>query len=255
MIDAWTSRTPQSTEFPKAETDGVRRLLDVVKQQGIELGEKTSNLFRTAGITIGETLMTFANNVRVEGTLTSTGPAALGGNTTVSGTLTTTGTANINGAMSVGGTMNVTGDATFSGNLAVPNGSITNAALANPVTGASGNAFVGSVTFSTTAGSYAEVTIPVPGGFTRAEVLGVSSLFIGSGSPNAASMKTRINGADGLQMTVTTDQNFANGSSSYARSLSGLSGGAVTVSTIIQQAAGATMSGGCTTSAIVTFYR
>lgn len=162
MIDAWTSRTPQSTEYPKVETDGVKKLIDVIKRQGTELGEKTSNLFRTAGITISETLMTFANNVRVEGTLTSTGAA------------------------NIGGTMNVTGDATFSGNLAVPNGSITNAALQSPVSFDSGKAITPgtSMNLLTTEQTFCTITFTVPPGYTRALVQGQGS--VGVVNPTAA---------------------------------------------------------------------
>lgn len=138
MIGAWTGRSPQSTEFPKTETDGVRRLLEVIKRQGIELGEKTTNLFRTAGITITETLMTFANNVRVEGDLSATG------------------------------TMTVTGDATFEGNLAVPNGSITNDALQNPVEIASQSTSNTGMAIPATATELVSYTFAVPPGFSQA---------------------------------------------------------------------------------------
>lgn len=162
MIDAWSGRTPQSTEFPRTETDGVRRLIGDVKRVATDAREATSNLLRTAGITLTETLMTFANNVRVEGTLTSTGSA------------------NIDGSMVVGGTMNVTGDATFSGDLAVPNGSITNAALQSPVSFDSAKTFAGgtSLNLLTTEQTFCSVSFTVPAGYTRVLVQGQGSIGV-----------------------------------------------------------------------------
>lgn len=234
---------PNAQQYPSNEPDGVKRLIGVVQDVAQKSRDATKNLLRTAGIFIADTGM------RIESALTVNGNLTAAGNTDIDGAL------NVDANATFGGTMTVTGDATFSGNLAVPNGSITNDALANPVTGRSGNASQTSVTFTTTLTAYATVTIGIPAGFSRAEVIGVSSLFTGSSTPNAAAMRTRINGVDGEQMTVTTDANFANGASSYARSLTGLAGGNLTIQTMIQQAAGATMSGGCTTSALVTFYR
>lgn len=230
MIDAWTGATPQSTEFPKTQTDGVAKLIDVIKRQGIELRESTSNLFRTAGITIAETLMTFANNVRVEGTLTSTGPASFGGNTAVTGTLTTTGTANINGAMSVGGTMNVTGDATFSGNLAVPNGSITNAALASPlviVPAAPATASGWAVGTGMTAAAVS--SIAVPAGFSRVTIVAWANMHFMDSSPNGGWVRASIAGEGGAEMGGLANLSLGQ-SATHTRSVTGLSGGSLSVS-------------------------
>jgi hypothetical protein len=238
MIDAWTGRTPQSTEFPKTEADGVKKLLDVIKRQGVELGEKTSNLFRTAGITIGETLMTFGNNVRVEGTLTSTGAASLGGSTTVTGTLTTTGPANIDGAMTVGGTMNVTGDATFSGNLAVPNGSITNAALASPLSIVGATPVTsGGWAVSTVAEAKASSGITVPAGFSRATVVAWANMHFMDSSPNGGWVRATIAGNAGAEMGGLANLQLGQ-SATHALGLTGLSGGTITVSCDVRASVG-----------------
>jgi len=204
MIDAWTSRTPQSTEYPKTETDGVKQLLGIIKGLKTELGEKTSNLFRTAGITITETLMTFANNVRVEGDLSATG------------------------------TMTVTGDATFQGNLAVPNGSISNEALQNPIEeGAIGYSASG-FTVPTSAGAVATRTMNIPDGFTRASVMVVVSFGVWNPTATAGYFYGRatINGTSGAGLpALVQPSGFGTVTTSAIRTLDDLTpGGQVTVS-------------------------
>lgn len=258
MIDAWTGRTPSPSEFDRPPGAGpVSGLVDRIDAVATELREKTTNLFRTAGITISNTLMTLANNLRVEGTLTSTGPASFGGNTTVTGALSTTGAATlggntnvtgtfsttgaatfggntsitgtlgVTGTANIGGQMNVTGDAVFSGNLAVPNGSITNAALANPVTGVTNNAFQSGISAGPSSMAVASASVTVPDGFTQARVIAISNAAAGNSAVNCY---TRINGSDGGTMTGV----YAFASSSHAVSLSGLTpGSTITAQTMI----------------------
>lgn len=218
MIDAWTGRSPQSTEFPKTETDGVRKLLDVIKRQGVELGEKTSNLFRTAGITITETLMTFANNVRVEGDFESTGSADFDG------------TLNVDGTMSVGGTSTFTGDATFQGNLAVPNGSITNAALASPlviVPAAPATASGWAVGTGMTA--MAVSSIAVPAGFSRVTIVAWANMHFMDSAPNGGWVRAAIAGEGGAEMGGLANLQLGQ-SATHTRSITGLNGGSLAVS-------------------------
>lgn len=238
MIDAWTGATPQSTEYPKVENDGIRKLIDVLRKQSTDLAEKTSNLFRTAGITITETLMTFGNNVRVEGTLTSTGAATLGGNTSVTGTLTTSGTANIGGTMNVSGTSNFTGDAVFSGNLAVPNGSITNAALASPlqIVGAA-PATSGGWAVSTSSDAKASSVISVPAGFSRATVVAWANMHFMDSSPNGGWVRATIAGNGGAEMGGLANLQLGQ-SATHTLGLTGLSGGTIGVSCDVRASVG-----------------
>ncbi|MFB9956981.1 hypothetical protein [Cellulomonas denverensis] len=153
--------------------------------------------------------------------------------------MSTTGTANI------GGAMNVTGNAVFSGDLAVPNGSITNAALSNPVTSAiaaPGTAMGwivngGSGVFQTKAST----TIAVPSGYSQALVFASASVTYQSPtSSNRFDIRAGIGGQYGAQLI-----NLANlvGSSSVAhsRTLTGLSGGTIAlecqVATAVNEAA------------------
>jgi hypothetical protein len=229
---------------------------------------------RQAGIRVADTGMTIESALAVLGALSATGDTELGGDVDISGDTTVSGTLTVSGLLSLLSDMVVSGvirsenfAAGASGwrltstglevnDLTLRGGIIGNDALANPITGRSGNAMQTQITLPTASfGGYAAVNVAVPAGFTRAEVLAVSSCFVGSStSSNAAAMKTRINGADGLQMTVVTDPIFGNGASSFSASLSGLSGGVITCQTMLQATA-AGMTGGCTTSALVTFYR
>jgi hypothetical protein len=87
------------------------------------------------------------------------------------------------GALEVSGTLNVTGDAVFAGNLAVPNGSISNDALENPIlpgiiTGSGSG-------FGMAGGGYeskAAATLTVPDGFTQALVLANGGVSIANTS-------------------------------------------------------------------------
>lgn len=225
MIDAWTGRTPSPSEFDRPPGAGpVSGLVERIDAVATELREKTTNLFRTAGITISNTLMTLANNLRVEGTLTSTGPASFGGNTTVTGALGVTGTANIDGQM------NVTGDAVFSGNLAVPNGSITNAALANPVVivGAA-PATTGGWAVSTTSDAKASSVISVPAGYSRATVIAWANMHFMDSSPNGGWVRATIQGNGGAEMGGLANLQLGQ-SATHTLGLTGLSGGTIGVS-------------------------
>ncbi len=131
-------------------------------------------------------------------------------------------------------------------------GIIDNAALASPVTGASGTAS-GTATVTTTIADYAVVTITIPAGFSRAEVVGISSVS-GSGSSSVLGVWTRIAGNDGPLNYAAVSGAYAAASSAHARSLTGLSGGSLSVSTRAQAASGS-ITTNLTTAVMVTFLR
>lgn len=89
---------------------------------------------------------------------------------------------NVTGTETVTGTLNVTGNMVVGGNLSVPNGSITNAALSNPVIPSSGIASGSNYslpvisTFGQGGGgtTRATVTLTVPTGCTSAVILAVA---------------------------------------------------------------------------------
>jgi len=87
------------------------------------------------------------------------------------------------------------------------------------------NTASGSFTLTTTPINVVAVSVPVPAGYTRAQVMAVSSLE--SAGDGAVSSQTVIQGSIGDQRTGV--HSFV--STSHAVTLSGLSGGTVTAST------------------------
>lgn len=231
---------PRSNNNPDPMSEYVRRLVDLQRQ----LNDLTGSVLKSAGIDVSPDGMT------INSALDVLGSAVLGGDTDVSGAL------GVTGAMTVGGTMTVTGDATFQGNLAVPNGSITNANLANLSSPTTGNAAQSGITFSTGAVAYATAAFIVPAGFTSAAVMGASAGFWGGSAGTALQMYTRIAGADGPAMTSAIGSSgFANIASSYATQFAVTGGTSFSVQTVALYAGGGAPTGALTTSAVVFFYR
>lgn len=134
------ARTRNNNPDPNSE------LVQRVKDQSRRLNDMAGSILRSAGIAVSDVLMTITRGLRVEGTFESTGTA------------------------NVGGELNVTGDAVFSGNLAVPNGSITNDALANPVVVATFRASSSAFAVGTAYTTVVSQAITVPDGFTKCAV-------------------------------------------------------------------------------------
>lgn len=125
---------------PDPMSEITRRLGDLSRR----INDVSGSILRSAGIAVTQTLMTITRGLRVEGTL------------------------------------DVTGDAVFSGDLAVPNGSITNDALANPVAPQEfGASAVGWSAPASTWTTVASASLTVPVGFTRAIVYAIGWWRIG----------------------------------------------------------------------------
>jgi len=122
------------------------------------------------------------------------------------------------------------------------------------VTGDTGNASTGgAVAVGTGAALYAPVTIAIPAGYSVARVMASSSCAITGGT--ATYLATRIAGGDGLTMPVLANSSgFGNGAASFARTLTGLNGGTITIASVAYSASGGS-SAYISTSAIVTFLR
>ncbi len=116
------------------------------------------------------------------------------------------------------------------------------------VTGDVGNNYVVTPVGSSW-GQYAPVTIGVPPGYSRAQVVGISSV-IGPTSDTYA-IRTTIAGVSGTEFVVFGN----NGSVSYARTLTGLSGGTITISTGVQNIIASGNNRGVSTSASIIFLR
>ena len=154
------------------------------------------------------------------------------------------------------GVLRVLGSLVVEGDLSVPNGSITNDALAAPIAGGYGNESYGSsaspAPISTTATDYASATISVPSGFDTAYVIATSSLA--AQGATVILLNTRIDGESGPTMSVIADASgWANGSANYAKVVTGL-GASFTVASRAQAGVGG-VTGMLTTSALVVFLR
>lgn len=93
---------------------------------------------------------------------------------------------------------------------------------ANQVAGSTGTNSA-SVTVTASAVDYAVITFTVPTGYTRANVMAVSS-YTGGGT-TASILTTKINGASSPDMYAFNNAAYASVTASYAQSLTGLSGG------------------------------
>jgi len=116
------------------------------------------------------------------------------------------------------------------------------------VTGGVGNNYVLTAVTSSWA-NYAGVSIPVPAGFTRAQVMAVSSVI----GPTTDTWQIRVDiaGVTGAEYTVFGN----NGALGFAHNLAGLSGGSITVATGVRNAVASGNNRGIATSATVTFLR
>lgn len=186
--------------------DGATTIDDTLHITGSTDIDGTLNV--DAATTIGGTLgvtgpTTLGGDTDVTGTLDVTGATSLGGDTDVTGSL------DVTGPMTAGGTLNVTGDAVFSGDLAVPNGSITNAALANPVITESDSDSVAGLGFPATEGTvFTGAVLALPAGFVRATVMVIATGRCTNTGAGAAyfGLRPRVDASSGAWATGATQQ-------------------------------------------------
>lgn len=154
------------------------------------------------------------------------------------------------------------GSVVINGNLSVPNGSISNAALQNPLTSGSAGYTASNQSFNTASTVYGTQSVTVPSGFTSALVMnGVS----GGGTNSSASgdyiyVSSDINGtAGGETPTYAAAGFYASASAFGIRTLSGLTGGAtITVGVRVRTGSASWAANGANivnVNALVLFYR
>jgi len=194
--------TPQQYTGGK-DPDGSVQLADAIAKIRTTLGDLPHHLLEQAGIRVEQDLVRF------------------------------TGAVDITSTTHIGGTLDVDADATFGGAVAItgtldlPAGIINNDALASPVSGDTATSFAVGLHLTATEQSVAAVSVNVPAGFSKARVMAFSTLSAGSSSLDCF---TRIQGNDG----GTTQAGYGFGASSHAITLTGLSGGTITASTVAQ---------------------
>jgi cytoskeletal protein CcmA (bactofilin family) len=199
-VSEWQS--PQ--DYPRRETDGVKRLVETVKVVAEQAREATSNLLRTAGLYLTNQGLRIASSLLVEGDLSSTGSADITGTTHIGGATDIDGTLNIGGATDIDGTLNVDaemsvgGDATFSGavhiegTLSLPAGIIDNDALASPVTFLGDFIDNNSLTITTAETQQCIYSFVVPAGYSKALVVGYGSVGVVNPLGVSSSIGARI---------------------------------------------------------------
>lgn len=225
MSEMW--QPPSAQQYPASESDGIRRLVGKMQEGAQRSREQTRSLLRTAGILLSEAGMRIQRNLTVEGDFESTGSTAIQGNTRIGGTLDVDATSVFDGDSTFQGSVVIEGD------LAVPNGSIDNAALASPVTAAIGSGSGSGFGVGTGPALVAVGSIPVPAGYSQALVVATSGVTAVSASAEATQVyaATEIGGAGGAELWVLTDgaAYTATVTTAHARTLTGLNGGAISI--------------------------
>lgn len=114
----------------------------------------------------------------------------------------------------------------------------------------SGTAYAGAVTIGTTFAAFAPLALPVPAGFTRAQVVGFATLRAAAAAQH--SVRVRIAGVDSQQFV--SDNGETPVTAVFAREVTGLSGGTVAVSTMAA-GVGSSFTGNVWTTASAVFLR
>ena len=209
---------PRRQNSPEPYADLVARLVQLRR----DLNDVTGSILRSAGIRVAPDGMTVESGMNVAGDLRSTG------NTDIDGTL------NVDATSTFGGDSTFHGSVVIDGDLAVPNGSISNEALQNPIEegaiGYSASAF----TVPTSATAVATRTMNIPAGFTQASVMVVVSFGVWNPTTTAGYFYGRatIDGTSGAGLpALVQPSGYGTVTTSAIRTLDNLTpGGQITVS-------------------------
>lgn len=154
----------------------------------------------------------------------------------------TTGIRPMDGGTEFAGYVTINGPAKITGTLDLPAGIIGNAALASPVSPGSAGLTQQNFATSTAGAVYAQASIAVPAGYTQALVMnGVSAGATNSGAAtDFLYVAASINGASGgEQPSQTSAGAYGSGSAFAIRTLTGLTGGTITVECRLRTGSGA----------------
>lgn len=221
----------QSAEFQRHPRHPQEQLVDRIRDLERKVSELQNNLLKQAGVGVKEKRLVIGQSLDVEGELLVTGIARLLSDLEVGGDGEVTGILQSENFAPNSSGWRLTATGLEVNTLVAKDAIIGDQALANPVAASAGSANTGTaVSVGTSAASFASVAIPVPEGYSRAFVTGISSLA--SANAVAAYIATRINGVDGMTMPIVSAPNgAATGSVSFARQVTGLSGGSLSVQT------------------------
>lgn len=254
-------QAPQPQDYPHRETNGVDRLVTAVRTVAEKASETTSNLMRAMGVRARPGMLS-STDFDGDGGRTNLGTmgwmlgAADGGPSffILNGRLVIEELDAMIDALEEQDAINdalIADLAAQSAALAVEVARI-NTLVAQQVDGSAASA-TASPSLNTTPTGYAAITFTVPAGYTRAQVMGTSSMYMGG--IVASVLRTQINGANGPDMYAFTNAAYANASASHAASLTGLTGGGTFTVQSVANTTTSTTSGVIITSATVTWLR
>ncbi len=155
------------------------------------------------------------------------------------------------------------GNTTINGNLSVPNGSITNAALQNPIVTGSVGTSQSNFLIDGTHRLYATSNITVPAGYTNATVLCMATVYGYNGTASADFLTVQAYGGNGAGGAAPQPAAASGGSSATAgnaiNTFTGLSGGTIQVGAYVYTSLGGNWgtnsSNICNVNAFVIFTR
>ncbi|MBO1751719.1 hypothetical protein J4G33_07885 [Actinotalea sp. BY-33] len=190
--DEWTQ--PESADTPKhaAPGDGISQMLGVIEKQRRELSDMRNNLLRSAGIS------TYEDGVKFDGNLDVNGSAVVAGAVSSADYSPTTGW-QLDG-----------NNATFN-TITLRGGIIGNDALTNPVAASTNQQWSPTYAINTTGTIRAQVTFPVPAGFTEALISCVATAmgFNGTAAMDYLYVAAAINGVHGGELYASAEPSRA----------------------------------------------
>lgn len=171
--------------------------------------------------------------------LATAGIVAVPDGIVVNGSETVNGPLTINGEMDVSGNAEFTGNMAITGTLSLPAGIIDNDALTNPVVFETAGLSENNFSVPSGGAVYGVANIPIPAGYTRADVLCmvVAGAVNSTGSSDFLYASASIDGAAGGETPqIANAGGYASAAANGIRSLTGLSGGFITVGTRVRAA-------------------
>lgn len=179
------------------------------------------------------------NELRAANVFGLTGIKPKDGGTDLDGFVNINGPLEVNGDSEFNGAISITGAASITGTLSLPAGIIDNDALTNPVVFETAGLSENNFAVPSGGAVYGVANIAVPAGYTKADVLCmvVAGAVNSTGSSDFIYASASINGSSGGETPqIANAGGYASAAANGIRSLTGLSGGFITVGTRVRAA-------------------
>lgn len=228
---------PSAQQYPAQPSTAVDALMNRIRKLEGLIAELTKGSpLRQAGMGVSPGQVDFDGDVVIGGRIFTTGDAEFSGNTKIGGSLEVTGT------------------------LSLPSGIIDNDALASPAAFARRGGGESNFNVPTAGALVAQVSIPVPSGYSSAIVLALGTAA--ARNPTTAAAFLYVGAQIGtvepnLTWALAAAGSYSNASGSASRVLTGLSGGVINVATRVasQGAAWNSTNSMANTDAVAIFLR